>query len=267
MTDAAETHAHTLADDIRITAPSEGSAKLWWLGGSGVAIKAHNGRVVYIDPYLSDAVERLHGFKRMMPPPISPGDVACDLVITTHEHGDHLDVDALPVIAANNASCRFAGPATCASEFQRLGIDADRIVMLQRSGSMEIDGVTIHTAPADHGEFTADAVAVVVELDGVRILHSGDTSLCSNAFKPLYALRPDVLLPCINGNFGNMNHIDAAQMAQQVQPQVVIPCHFWMFVEHGGDPAAFLHACKYFCPEVPATVLRPGEGLMCQRRP
>ena len=69
-----------------------------------------------------------------------------------------------------------------------------------------------------------------------------------------------MLLPCINGVFGNMSHIDAAMLTQQVKPRYAIPCHFWMFAEHGaGDPAGFVHACRHFCPEVKALLLRPGE--------
>jgi hypothetical protein len=29
----------------------------------------------------------------------------------------------------------------------------------------------------------------------------------------------------------------------------------------GGDPAGFIHACKHFCPDVEALLLRPGEGF------
>jgi hypothetical protein len=43
-----------------------------------------------------DVVERLFGFKRMMPCPISTEEVDADLIICTHEHLDHMDIDALP---------------------------------------------------------------------------------------------------------------------------------------------------------------------------
>jgi len=255
-----------LSEEISSCKVPPASVRVWWLGGAGFVFKSHANEVVFIDPCLSDAVERLHGFKRMMPSPIMAEDVACDLVINTHEHTDHLDPDALPVIARNNPSCTFAGSAGCVEPYGRLGIRPERIVHMEANRSFTVDGVTIHTASADHGDYAPSALVVVIELDGLRILHSGDTSLRADTFKPLYELEPDILLPCINGNFGNMNHIDAAMMAKQVQPQMVIPCHFWMFVEHGGDPAGFLYACRHFCPEVPVTILRPGEGVTCQRR-
>jgi hypothetical protein len=39
------------------------------------------------------------------------------------------------------------------------------------------------------------------------VLYTGDTSWRSELFKPLFDLGIDVLLPCINGAFGNMNHL------------------------------------------------------------
>ncbi len=77
----------------------DGSVRLWWLGQAGFAFKTALNNVVYVDPYLSDAVERLHGFKRLSLPPISPEDARADLVVISHEHTDHLDPDS-PVTSA-----------------------------------------------------------------------------------------------------------------------------------------------------------------------
>lgn len=64
-----------------------------------------------------------------------------------------------------------------------------------------------------------------------------------------------------------MNHIDAARLVQEVKPRYAIPCHYWTFAEQGGgDPAGFLHACRYFCPEVDARLLKPGEGFTLSKR-
>ena len=99
----------------------------------------------------------------------------------------------------------------------------------------------------------------------MRVLHTGDTSLRTGLIQPLLDPRPDVVVPCINGVFGNMNHIDAAFLIQQARPRFAIPCHFWTFAEQGaGDPGGFLHACHQFCPEVTALVLKPGETFTIQ---
>src|ERR1700687_2879373 len=90
----------------------QGSLAIYWLSQAGFVLKGPSGKVVYIEPYISDVVESRFGFKRMMACPISADEVNADLVICTHEHLDHMDPDALPVIA-KNPRVRFAGPIEC----------------------------------------------------------------------------------------------------------------------------------------------------------
>jgi len=251
---------------LEVRVPS-GSVRLWWLGQAGFTFKTPAGKIVYLDPYLSDAVERLHGFKRLSLPAIAAEDVRADWVVMTHEHTDHLDPDAVPVIARSNPNCRFAAPAGCQEGLEKAGVDASRWVKLQPNATHALPDLVIHTAPADHGDYAPSALALVLEFDGVRVFCPGDTSLRPALFKPLFELRVDVALPCINGVFGNMNHIDAAMLVQQAAPRIAIPCHYWTFAEQGaGDPAGFLHACRCFAPEVRSMVLKPGEGLTVSRR-
>ena len=258
---------NTLAQEIASCRVPARSVRLWWLGQAGFAFKTHVGRKVYVDPYLSDAVERLHGFKRLSLSPISPEEVGADLVVLSHEHEDHLDPDAIPVIAANNPDCRFAAPSGCDAALKKAGIPPRRRIRLGPGQTRDLDSVIVHTASADHGDFAPSALALVLEFDGVRVLYTGDTSWRSARFEPLFAPGLDVLLPCINGAFGNMNHLDAARMTQQAAPRIAIPCHFWTFAEQGaGDPGGFIHACCVFAPDTKAMLLRPGEGLTVKAR-
>ena len=256
----------SLSSELSSSEVERGAVRLWWLGQAGFAFKAHNGLVALVDPYLSDAVERLHGFKRLSLAPMCAEDVRAGLVCITHEHADHLDPDALPVIARNNPDCVFVAPEGCTEGLEQAGVAADRRIVLRPGQACELDGVTIHPAQADHGDYAPTAVSLLLNFDGVRVLYPGDTALRPSLIQPLCDPRPDVLLPCINGGFGNMTHIDAAMLAQQVRPRFAIPCHFWTFAEQGaGDPAGFLHACGHFCPDVTAMLLRPGEGFTCVR--
>jgi L-ascorbate 6-phosphate lactonase len=242
------------------------SLGLWWLGQAGFVFKTPAGKIIYFDPYLSDAVERLHGFKRLSLAPIAAEQVRADLVVLTHEHADHLDPDALPIIARNNPACRFAAPAGCTPGLTTAGVEPARCLVMEPRRQYDLEGVTIHASPADHGDLSPTALSLVLDFGGIRMFGTGDTAFRPQLHKPLYDLRPDVLLPCINGVFGNMNHIDAAMMVQQVRPRWAIPCHYWTFAEQGGgDPAGFLHACRHFCPEVKAILLKPGERFVCRK--
>jgi L-ascorbate 6-phosphate lactonase len=232
------------------------------LGQAGFAFVTAAGKRVFLDPYLSDACERLFGFKRLSLPAITPEEVEADWVILTHEHADHLDPDAIPILARNNPGCRFAGPAGCSDGLAAAGISPERRVLLEPNRRHDLGDLIVHTVPADHGDLSPSALALVVEIDGVRVMATGDTSWRPALFKPLYDLRPDIVLPVINGVFGNMNHLDAARLVAEAKPRFATPCHFWTLAEQGaGDPAGFIHACAVMCPQVQALLLRPGEAL------
>ena len=204
-----------LIREIESTTVADGAVGLWWLGQAGFAFKASSERVVVVDPYLSDACQRLHGFKRLSLAPVAAEQIRADLLVITHEHTDHLDVDAVPQIAAANPHCLFAAPAGCDEGLEAAGVGADRRRLLEPGRPREGAGLTIHSVLADHGDYSPTALSVLLDFGGVRVLCPGDTSLRPERMAPLYQLRPDVLLPPINGQFGNMNHIDAALMAHQ----------------------------------------------------
>ena len=190
----------SLATTIATREVPEGSIALYWLCQAGFAFKTNAGQIVYIDPYLSDVVERVVGFKRMMTSPLQAEEVAADLIICTHEHLDHMDVDALPALAANPRA-HFAGPIECMKEFAKQKIPADRCHLLEEGKSVTVGGIKVHAVYADHGELAPDALGVVLDLDGVRVYHTGDTAYRPEQFQPAIQMRPDILLPCINGAY------------------------------------------------------------------
>jgi L-ascorbate metabolism protein UlaG (beta-lactamase superfamily) len=60
-----------LASAIRRRKPDLG-IHLFWLGQSSWAVVLDTGRVVHIDPYLSDSVYRANGWHRLLPLPFLP---------------------------------------------------------------------------------------------------------------------------------------------------------------------------------------------------
>jgi L-ascorbate metabolism protein UlaG (beta-lactamase superfamily) len=123
---------------------------LAWLGQAGFALR-YLGLRVFIDPYLSDWLEKRYRgtekpHKRLMPAPIDAQEVAdLDFVICTHHHSDHMDPEALPILATNSPSCRFVVPrASCSHalklgvpERQIIGVDAGEEISLSSKGMLE----------------------------------------------------------------------------------------------------------------------------------
>ena len=62
-------------------------------------MKSNSGQLLAIDLYLSDSTERLEGnkgFKRLLPRILDASDLEFDVIICTHPHADHFDIDAVP---------------------------------------------------------------------------------------------------------------------------------------------------------------------------
>jgi L-ascorbate 6-phosphate lactonase len=254
----------SLSQTIAARTVPDNHLAIYWLCQAGFAFKNSRNQVILIDPYLTDVVERLIGFKRMMSCPIAPDEVAADLIICTHEHLDHMDIDALPALVKNER-IHFAGPIECMKEFEKQRIPSARCHLLEEGKSLNFQGVEIHAVYADHGELAPDALGVVVDFDGIRIYHTGDTALRAGKFQPALELKPQILLPCINGAFGNMNADEAATLTGLVRPDVVIPTHFWMFVEQNGDPGRFLDLCSKLVPGTRTVLMKPGEEFLFQK--
>jgi len=125
--------------------------------------------------------------------------------------------------------------------------------------------VTLTGVAADHGDLAPEALGVLLTVDGLRVWHVGDTAYRPDLWRDLLAAGVDIILPPINGAFGNLNGEQAARLAGQARARVAIPCHFWMFAEHNGNPAEFLRACSIYAPNVKPVLLTPGERFVYTR--
>lgn len=252
-----------LAESIRETLVKPGEVAIFWLAQAGFVFKDTSGKIIYTDPYLTDYVQRAlpefgMGFKRIMPKLIAPEDVDADYVVSTHSHQDHLDVDALPGML-QNPRIHFIGAPDCEQLYREAGIPKDRYTIIHQGETLQIDDIRLTGVYADHGELAPDALGVLFDIDGIKIWQVGDSAYRPDQWESLLEMEIDILIPPINGAFGNINGEEAAKLASDLKAKVVIPCHFWMFPLHYGDPAEFLEACKEFAPQSKPLIMTQGE--------
>ena len=81
-----------LINAIRETPVGEGELAICWLGQAGFCLKDAAGRMLMLDPYLTNCGQRMRGFKRLSACLIDPAEVAPQYYITTHIHFDHFDM-------------------------------------------------------------------------------------------------------------------------------------------------------------------------------
>ena len=238
---------------------------LWYLGQAGFLLKNPHGTRIAIDLYLSDAAERLFGFKRMIPAVIGPEDLKVDYYLSTHSHVDHLDVDILSTVAGYDKTF-FIGSPDCEVTYVQNGIRRDRYSILNTGEQYESTDLTVRAIYADHGDLAPDAVGMLVETGGIKVFHTGDTAFAPEKIAASLQTDIDVLIAPINAQFGNMNAREACRLAEVLKPKTLIACHFWMFLEHVseggyGDPAMFLREATHLPKTITPRVMAPGEML------
>ena len=258
-----------LAERIAQTVVAEGSLAIWWVSQAGSVFKTPGGKVIYVDPYLTDYVARIlpeygYGFKRMTGTLVEPEEVDADLFVSTHSHPDHLDVDALPALL-RNPRVQFLGAPDCRAVYAEAGVPEERYTILGLGETADYGEFQVITVDADHGELAPDALGVMLTVGEIKVWHVGDTAYRPELWQDVFKMGIDVIIPPINGAFGNLDGVEAAKLARDAGARVAIPSHFWMFPLHDGDPIQFLEACKESAPQVQAVLLSQGElFLFCK---
>ncbi|HSK67813.1 MAG TPA: MBL fold metallo-hydrolase [Candidatus Limnocylindria bacterium] len=180
------------------------------IGHASVRITTSAGTVVYIDPYFE-------------------GDYTegADLLLVTHEHRDHNQVDLVTL----NEGALFLRVA------QTINPDGSY-------NTYEHMGVTVETLPAENRNHPRSAsTGFLLGFDGILVYHAGDTSKIPD-MEALAARGVDYALFPIDGQY-NMDPREATESAALVGARHSIPMHFL-----NADPAEFM----------PENVLRVAYG-------
>jgi len=256
-----------LMDRIVSTRPESGELAVFYLAQAGFYFKTAAGKTVCIDPYLGDCCESLFNFKRMVPAPMAMDELKTEILVATHSHNDHLDPDLIDCVKRYPETC-FIGSPDCRSVYRSAGIDDERVTILAAGESAALNGVEFRAVYADHGELAPDAVGFLINLDGIRVYDTGDTAFCpERLIASLGTVKVDIMITPINSAYGNLGHENAVSLAALIQPRVLIGSHFGMFIEHGGDPGAFLAYAQQSLPEtVTAIVMAPCEKMIYSQK-
>jgi L-ascorbate 6-phosphate lactonase len=246
--------------------PAPREAAVFWLGQAGFLIKTHGGRLTAIDPYFSDCVMRLIpeaglGFKRLMPPPCEADAIAFDALLISHEHNDHFDVDAIEAMMRNGRTRAYC-PAQVAAEMRAMGLGMSRVEVLAKGACVDLGDMTLTAVDCDHGTLAPDALGFLLDLGFTRVYYAGDTALSPDRLAVPLSVRPEVAILPINGAFGNLDGSEAAEYAGMLGAKRVIPCHFWTFPMHHGDPQQIIEALPQKAPDCVLTLMCQGEHVM-----
>jgi len=164
-------------------------AKLYYQGHGSFRITAKDGTVIFVDPYTGDGY-----------------DVPADLILVTHQHGDHNRVD----LVVPKPGCTVITNKEALANKQHNGFDSHGV----RIQAVEAKNV-FHNPKK--------CVGYILTVDGVRIYAAGDTS-ATDQMKDFAAMNLDYALLPIDGRF-NMGPEEAAQCARTIGAKHNIPIH------------------------------------------
>lgn len=199
---------------------------LKYIGHSAFEIKNED-KAVLIDPWV-DKNENFNWHEE----PITD-------IILTHGHGDHLG-NAVEI--AKEKDIEITAVAELAAYLEKkekvktksIGLGA----WINYSWGRAVFLPAFHSSSLPNGTYAGVATSVLLDVDGVRIFHAGDTCLTGEmkTIRELYA--PQIALLPIGGNY-TMDVEHAAMAAKWLGVRTVIPMHYGTFPEIEADLQRF----------------------------
>ena len=110
---------------MTVSDAGKGNVHLFSAGQAGYIVKSASGRLLGIDLYLSDCVERMEGhmgYKRLLPKILGFYDLRFDVLVATHPHMDHFDIDAIPALMSYRTTRLFCSGG-CQELVRRTGME------------------------------------------------------------------------------------------------------------------------------------------------
>lgn len=170
-----------------------------WYGQSFFKINTKNQKgediVLVIDPF-----HKNYGLK-------VPTKFGGDIVLITHDHEDHNNIDLIKGTNLSPEPFIISGP-----------------------GEYEVKGVMIYGIPSYHddkaGAERGENTMYLIEIEGIWLAHLGDLGQKTLDNEQLEQLKDiDILLIPVGGVF-TINAKEAANIISQIEPQVIIPMHY-----------------------------------------
>lgn len=181
---------------------------LYWIGHASFYIKA-TGATVFIDPV-------------WLPKGLSE---KADIILITHAHQDHLSREDITGILKPTTKIICAPGTLKEGEMPNITIAAPGF-------KSEVDGIKIEAVPAyntnserlDKHPKSNSWVGYIVEADGMRFYHPGDTDIIPemSGIKNI-----DVLLVPMSGTYV-MDVDEAIKFIRLINPKTIVPMHYKM---------------------------------------
>lgn len=186
--------------------------KISWLKHAAFKIETQDKRIIYMDPYQ-----------------LSKDEEKADVIICSHEHGDHFDEDSIRKIWKD--STVLLGPESISSKLKKFEGKGLKFFSPYKVGDITIElypAYNIKRMRSKNQPFhpkERNWAGTLLEVDGKKVYHAGDTERIPE-LKKLATKEIDVaMLPC--GGTYTMDFEESAGAAVDINPKIVVPMHNW----------------------------------------
>jgi len=199
-----------------------GNINLKWTGHAGFFIS--NGKKIYIDPFKLQNEEE------------------ADIILITHSHYDHCSIEDLKKITKDGTIVICSGD--CCSKFNHFEEQID-LKVIEPGKGIKIEEIKVIAVPAYNINKSFHSKeeywnGYIVEVEGVRIYHAGDTDLIPEMSR---LGKIDVALLPVGGTY-TMNTEEAAKAASVIKPKFAVPMHWGSLIGTYEDAAKFVEMCR-----------------------
>ena len=199
--------------------------KVTWLGQAGFLFEFDNVKIM-VDPYFSNSVEKINPNNYRRVPVLEKFfEVKPDIMVFTHNHLDHFDMETVERFITTETSITVLSPKSVWDVVRGIGGN-NNYVIFNEGTSWTVDNIVFTAVKAEHSD--SAAIGLIIDDGENRYYITGDTLYNEKIFnsvpKDIYAL----FLP-VNGVGNNMNMVDAKRFCERISPKYAIPIHCGMF--------------------------------------
>ena len=170
---------------------------------SNIIVRIADKTVLFDPAYLSDAELDVINEKGV------------DLVLYTHGHGDHYDMDtALKLFGGSNP---YVGVPSDRSRMLSLLMTGDKLISLASGKSFSYNDMTIDVLEGKH---VGPILLFRVTINGIKIFHGGDS-----AYVPLHSMVSNIAFVPTGKPSPTCNPKYAFKMVADIKPIIAIPMH------------------------------------------